>query len=75
MRIMTKETRTSRRAVRRLGLRRYEKPKLIAYALRKVAETCGCAHYFENTCGLNHSRSDGGRCGSSISATCGVNRN
>ena len=73
MKTKTREIKTSRRVMRHPTLRRAAKPKLLAYSPRRMVETCGCGHYYESTCGLNHSSNDDGYCGNYYQSTCGRN--
>ena len=66
-------TTTARKAIRRpASTPRMAKPRLLAYMPRRIAETCGCGHYYSSSCGINHSSSDSG-CGHYYSSSCGQN--
>lgn len=72
MRTITKTKATPRRTSRR-SISRMVKPRLLAYSPRRLVETCSCGHYYESTCGINHSSNDDGICGNYYQSTCGRN--
>ena len=73
MKSMIDTIRTARRTVRRAMSRRVEKPRLLAYATRRMVETGGCGIYYKPACGNNHSGNTGPGCGHYYSSSCGAN--